>query len=1038
MINFSEKYDRKKFHLFLKQFLPEDLLENNEELEIDESNKYFKNAKLLGTVSSLDDLVILEIERNKPEKSRMSITKELFKFLENNGYSNALVITFSKIESHYRFSLINSDLEWTSETKVKRKYSNPKRLSFVLGENQRIHTAFNQLIKSGKISNKDDLKSRFNVELINKEFFIAYKKMYLRLEEYLNNDKDFKKFLKRIDLKVFIFTKKLLGQIVFCYFLQKKGCIGASENTSINNGEKNFLRLKYNQIIKDNKNYYNNFLEYLFYNGFNKENPNSYVKEIKCKIPYLNGGLFEELKDYDWKNEFIEIPNKVFSNVENDGILDVLDLYNFTIDENVGLDVEIAIDPEMLGKVFENLLPENLRKKNGAFYTPRRVVSYMCEQSLSNYLINCLYEKEINKNELDNFIKNKDLIINLLEISSDLNKKTSNNIIPSFIIKYKDSFQNLLENIKICDPAIGSGAFAIGMLQEVTKFIKILNTIDNLKISNYELKRNFIENNIYGVDFDPGAVEITKLRLWLSLIIEDDLEKMHPLPNLDFKIMQGDSLAEEFLGISLKMEDHHSKDQQFVLGENPIQKKVQIQELFKMQNQYFNLSSIKPKKNLKRKIENLIKEIFINELPKVQIEDPKKIKFLKIEIDNFNLNYSQRDFFPWSLYFNDVLKSKKGFDIVVGNPPYVDSEEMTRVMPEKRKLYNKSFYSTKGNWDLYIPFYELGFNLLNEQGVMSYIAPNKWLSIKYGKYLREFLDKSLIQICKCEKVNVFDAGNSPSINFFNKSKLRKKIQIDEFKAGFKDNFLGHIPVSTITIDNWGILLSNNIFNIIKIKDTNKSKINDYYDVQNPFSTAEAYSLKKIIKDDKFDEDKFYFINTGTIDPFVTLWGEKTTTYLKSKYMFPTIIRNKLKKFSLNRYNQSNSSKLIITAMRYFESFFDNKGNYVAGKSTIIIFDKEKKCDLKSLNILLNSKFISLYIKSCFSALGIDGGINFSKDMVENLPLPNNFIGAQNKLNQFHDEILEAIKKKLDPSTLINLMDDYVFELYQAEENKFHE
>ena len=125
-------------------------------------------------------------------------------------------------------------------------------------------------------------------------------------------------------------------------------------------------------------------------------------------------------------------------------------------------------------------------------------------------------------------------------------------------------------------------------------------------------------------------------------------------------------------------------------------------------------------------------------------------------------------------------------------------------------------------------------------------------------------------------------------------------------------------------------------------------------------------------------------------------------------------------------------------MRYFESFFDNKGNYVAGKSTIIIFDKEKKCNLKSLNILLNSKFISLYIKSCFSALGIDGGINFSKDMVENLPLPNNFIEAQNRLNQFHDEILESIKKKLDPSTLINLMDDYVFELYQAEENNFNE
>ena len=1036
MYDFSKSYNRENFKNFLINFLPGDFLYDEKNIKIKEDHKYFKNAKLLGSVDSLDKLPVMEIERFRPEKSRMSITKELFKFLEINNYANALIITYSEKETHYRFSFIESDLEWTSATKIKREYSNPKRLSFVLGQNQRIHTATKQLIELGKIKNKEDLKVRFDIEIVNKEFFVVYKKMYLKLEEYLNSDKAFKKFIDRINLKTYTFAKKLLGQIVFCYFLQKKGCLGAMENTSISKGDKNFLRNKYSEILKKNKNYYNNFLEYLFYDGFNKENVNSFANEINCKVPYLNGGLFEELNDYDWKKEFINIPNSIFSNPENEGILDTLDLYNFTIDENEGLDVEIAVDPEMLGKVFENLLPENIRKKSGAFYTHRKVVSYMCEQSLSNYLLNNFEKNEINKNELDNFIKNKDLIINLFEINKDINNKNLKKIIPDFITNHKDSISSLLQNIKICDPAIGSGAFAIGMLQEVTKFLKIINLINKSEISNYELKRNFIENNIHGVDYDSGAIEIAKLRLWLSLIIEDDFAKMHPLPNLDFKIMQGDSLTEQFLGISLKIDNKEEANQQLSLGENLIQKKSLIQDLYKMQNQYFNLSSIKPKKNLKKKIEDSIKKIFINELPKIAIKNPKVTKSLKIEIENFGLNYSQRDFFPWSLYFNDVLKIKGGFDIIIGNPPYVDSEEMTKVMPNKRELYNKSFITTKGNWDLYIPFYELGFNLLNEKGILSYIAPNKWLSIKYGKSLREFLNNSLIQICKCEKVNVFEAGNSPTINFFQKNKSQNKIRIDEFEPKFQDHFLGNVPKNSIGIDNWGILLSRDILNIIKIKSTFKGKIGDFYSVQNPFSTAEAYSLIKIIKDGNYDKQNFYFINTGTIDPFINLWGQKLTSYLKLKYKKPIINRNKLKKFSLNRYNQSQSTKIIITAMRHFESFYDSKGDYIAGKSTIIILNKDKKYNLKSLNLLLNSKFISQYIKSNFSALGIDGGINFSKDIVNDLPIPNDFLKAQNKLIKYHDEILNSINKNFDSTQIINEMNNFIYKLYDSNEKSF--
>ena len=177
MINFSEKYDRKNFQFFLKQFLPQDFLENIEELQVDESNEYFKKAVLLGSVNSLEGLVVIEVERKRSEKSRITITKELFKFLNTYRYSKALVVSFSEKESHYRFSLITSDLNWVG-TKVDKEFSNPKRLSFLLGVGSKVHTASKHLIKLGKVKDFTDLYARFNIEIINNEFFDHYKNLY--------------------------------------------------------------------------------------------------------------------------------------------------------------------------------------------------------------------------------------------------------------------------------------------------------------------------------------------------------------------------------------------------------------------------------------------------------------------------------------------------------------------------------------------------------------------------------------------------------------------------------------------------------------------------------------------------------------------------------------------------------------------------------------------------------------------------------------------------------------------------------------------
>jgi hypothetical protein len=265
MIDLNENYSQKQFKIFLKDFLPTDYKEDNTGIEIEEGSIFFKKATLLGTVDSLNDLKIIEVERIKSEKSRIKITKELFKFLENTGYSKALIITFSKSEAHYRLSYIKSDLNWISETKVKRKFTNPKRLSFLLGENQRIHTATKQLVKSGKIKSLEDLNSRFNIEVINKEFFNNYIDLFNQLSSYLNKDKEFKLFAQSNKIDIEVFAKKLIGQIVFCYFLQKKGWLGAKIDKEIYEGDLNFIRNQFNLCSKkEKKNFFNDLLEPLF------------------------------------------------------------------------------------------------------------------------------------------------------------------------------------------------------------------------------------------------------------------------------------------------------------------------------------------------------------------------------------------------------------------------------------------------------------------------------------------------------------------------------------------------------------------------------------------------------------------------------------------------------------------------------------------------------------------------------------------------------------------------------------------------------
>ena len=313
---------------------------------------------------------------------------------------------------------------------------------------------------------------------------------------------------------------------MFLHFIQKKGWLGVEKEWG--DGDKSYLL---NSIEGCVSNYFDDFLEPLFYNALNAQRENDMY--LSKKIPFLNGGLFQPIENYDWRNTNFDIPNTYWFNDEETGLLNILSQYNFTVDEADPDEQEVAIDPEMLGKIFESLLDTSDRSALGAFYTPREIVHFMCEESLAARLSKVL--------NLD-----YDSILNYVRYGDAL-KETE------FIESFAEEIDEYVSEFTIVDPAVGSGAFLVGMLNQIVKLRTNLLQYTNKKISKYELKLQTIQNSLYGVDLEYDAVEIAKLRLWLSLIVDQEAQGTapKPLPNLNFHLRVGNSLVDTFEKIKL-------------------------------------------------------------------------------------------------------------------------------------------------------------------------------------------------------------------------------------------------------------------------------------------------------------------------------------------------------------------------------------------------------------------------------------------------------------------------------------------------------
>lgn len=574
-------------------------------------------------------LLSVQLKKNKSVENARSAQRAYIKKLLDVSNSDGAIAAFYTMEKDkennefpsdkWRLSFIRMEYDFI-EGKLSQKLTPAKRYSYLVGKDEPCHTALERLyplfVNDDIPLNFKELEDAFSVESVMKQFYNAYRDKYLELKEFLEDNDEFMAEAKERNFTSEQFTKKLMGQIVFLYFIQKKGWLGVQaypphltekeyknalfrnaksrniipnvyhlDNNKIahidtkalfslsdddakfvstlvkgkawGEGPKNFMRALFNSCVKQGRNYFDDYLEPLFYEALNiNRSYRGFYARFHCRIPFLNGGLFEQMDNYDWQNTSFHIPNEIFSNVEEkgdeaDGILDIFDRYNFTMAEDEPMEKEVAIDPEMLGKVFENLLDIKDRKSKGAFYTPREIVHYMCQESLINYLVS---NTKIDENDIRKFIlygeyfrdndtkKTKKVIKNgKTEYELD---KTRDLEIPKTIFSFKDNvnrvkeIDDLLANIKIADPAVGSGAFLLGLLNEIVKARQTLTSYMAIEMNSYE-KLNFyvygrktyelkvatIKNCLFACDIEPSATDITKLRLWLSIVIDDETVK---------------------------------------------------------------------------------------------------------------------------------------------------------------------------------------------------------------------------------------------------------------------------------------------------------------------------------------------------------------------------------------------------------------------------------------------------------------------------------------------------------------------------------
>ncbi|UKK48106.1 Eco57I restriction-modification methylase domain-containing protein [Prevotella sp. E9-3] len=781
----ESRYNRQNWQLLLHDIFGNKIKFWNTPSTILTSSQFAKQALWLGTITLSDNqtISIYEVELSDSvdiERNRRGIRDMLLTDWRNNGNAGAFMFCYRKNESVLRFSYVSEAWTFADDGSYQKESTDAKRFTYLLGEGHRSRTAIQQFekLRDSSLTLKD-LTKAFSVDAVSDMFFKGYKQQYEDIIFFITGKRMVKvanKWEERQEGKpnayimqqfakfdnqekaIRDYVKKLMGRLVFLQFLQKKGWLGVPAGAEWGTGDAEFIQNLFAQTA-DKDHFIDNVLEALF-NDLNSEDE----KQLpQYRTPYLNGGLFE--RDVQDETNF-PLPGKYMKQM-----LDFFSSYNFTIDENDPDDAEVGVDPEMLGRIFENLLEDN--KDKGAFYTPKEIVSYMCRESLIAYLQTNI-EDEATKEALRQFVTTHDV------------KALGTND------KFRQQVDEALKNVKICDPAIGSGAFPMGLLKELFLCRTALEGITQSKAA--EIKKHIIQQNIYGVDIERGAVDIARLRFWLSLIVDE--ETPQALPNLDFKIMQGNSLLEQYKGVDLSAmtASKWNKTDSLLIFDNMLD--FYRQELRKMIHQYYDCTNHNAKVSLKRAIIDNVK---------------KQMKEQHIDLSTIDLNLDgNSQFFLWHTWFYDVF-SQGGFDITIGNPPYGAKTTLYEKSAFK-KIYNSAKTiagKQKGSTDTFSIFIDFGYQSIKIHGVSMFIVP---LSITASDAMSG-LHKLLIDNCK--EICVSSYGDRPKRIF---ESAEQQVSIIGFrKTGTTCRQLMSTPINKRYSDEslWVLLGNLKFINVLK-------------------------------------------------------------------------------------------------------------------------------------------------------------------------------------------------------------------------------
>lgn len=1031
---FQSKFNLSKWQMLLQDYFHADKVRVSPEV-LDEDAEDRKGY-FLGSMTTQDNYELgffyYEMEDGSVLRRKVGLRNLICPYL---GYGFDAALAVFNDGTNWRLSLICD---------LKEDATSTKRFTYVFGDEKAFYKTPILRFESLRTKANEflEIKKAFSVEALSDDFFDEYRKQYAEFVKFLTGKEYVKKGNKWVEQKtgepdVQYFTsfkeddklvrdyiKKMMGRIVFLYFLQSKGWLA---------GNLHYMHdLFYDASDEVKENFLDKVLEPMFFGLLNTkpEDRSSapMVNGVGVKyipnadeIPYLNGGLFQQEK--------IDEVDSVFPAGMFQSLFDFFDSYNFTIDENDPNDAEVGVDPEMLGKIFENLLEDN--KDKGAFYTPKEIVRYMCQESLTAYLQTGIDDAEV-KAHIANFVKTND-VEELGGASSELAM----------------SIDQKLIDVKICDPAIGSGAFPMGLLRELYACRKSIEIFEEDNAA--DIKRHIIQNNIYGVDIEKGAVDIARLRFWLALII-DEKEPM-PLPNLDFKIMQGNSLLESYKGVDLDVTSKKlktGKDTKKTRGvlslgfeETDVQKT--IQDLVKS---YFSITDHTLRTQRRQQIDKYVKD-YIKICAEGNHEVQDAVDELEIPNDQF---------FLWHTYFADVFE-QGGFDIVIGNPPYVNVEG---ISVEDKKIYKDTFTCFEKRADLFSLFLEMALTkLASASAVVTYIIPSIIHSnLSYKKLRNLFLDnKWLSEVCYTGG-KVFHAPTVDTTILRFCKRGNKKIILKN-AVDFENQQVSSVPSDYFSLFQNLISISDQKTNDLMGKlfnhdfprlDENFSVFQGIVTGNNPafIFDSEAEALSNGI-----DKELLHPLCHGRdIERYAVRSRERRILYLNNSVNIETYPntetwltafkealskRREAKNGAIQWYSlqwprvkseldlkekiwiqrtRNESLKIRIVAT------LDEQGCYTS-EGMLNIIPKQKKLSLRYLLGILDSSLLNYLFATKFLNLAVKG------EYLKHLRIPVSDAATKNQLEALVSEILELKKVNIsaDTTSLENQIDFLVYHLY---------